>query len=381
MTSRERILITINHKEPDRVPLDLGGSQMTGIAMNAYERLVKYLGKNVGKIELLDLILHLARPHEVILSTLGVDTRGIFPKNSSKWTLELIENENTRFFTDEFGIIWKNPKERGYYFDPLGSPFSKPDLEELENHPWPKGNDPTRVKGLRAEAEKLKKQTSAAIMMNMNGPGPFEHAFWFRGHGEFFIDLIQNQTFAERLIGKLTDIKLQFWDLMLNELGDIIDIAVETCDAGSEEGPLVSPEMFRKYAIQPMKRVNEFIKSKNPNIKILLHSCGSIYELLPDMIETGIDIINPIQISARNMDPKVLKKEFGNDITFWGGVDTKRLLPYGKPKDVREEVKRLIDIFAPGGGFVLTSVHNILDDVPPENVMAMINTLMEEGNY
>lgn len=384
MISRERVLTAISHKEPDKVPFDLGGSNISGISMVAYRRLVKYLKLDVDiNYEFRDIVQQLAVPDEKVLKVLGIDTRGVFPKNPHhpRWKLEMKENANYRWFVDEYGITWKMPKIGGFYFDPVKFPLANLGLEHLDKYLWPDGSDPFRIQGLREETLSLKKETNAAIVAGYMSAGAFEHSFWLRSYEKFYTDLLLHPEYVLMLQRKLTDVKIKYWNSVLSEVGDLVDIVVETNDAGSEQGPLVSPKLFRKYAVPFMKELYSFIKKKASHVKILFHSCGSVYDVIPDIIETGVDILNPIQVSAKKMDSKVLKKEFGKDLTFWGGIDTQKVLPRGTPEEVRDEVKRRIDEMAPGGGYILGTVHNILADVPPENIVAMYETLQKEGGY
>jgi uroporphyrinogen decarboxylase len=180
---------------------------------------------------------------------------------------------------------------------------------------------------------------------------------------------------------KLLEIEMGYWDLILSALGDYIDVVLTANDFAGQKGLLISPSTYRKYIKPRQKKLNSFIKKKKPYVYIFFHSCGSIYDLIPDLIDTGIDIINPVQVSAVKMDTRKLKKEFGDVLSFWGGIDTQKILPHGGSQEVKDEVKRRIDDLAPGGGFVFAPVHNIQPDVPPENIIAMWEALQEYGEY
>ena len=379
MTSRQRLLTALNHKEPDRIPYDLDGTNQSGIHHIAYRNLLSYLGIRKDEITICDPIQQLAHVHEDVLEKLKVDTRIIYPKNPSNWELNIEEDRKGKYFIDQYGIKWTMHKG-GFYFDPTGHPLTEGSIEELNNHPFPDPSDQKRIEGLKEVARGFRERGFPVNMMSMSG-GFFEAPFWLRGFENFYCDLAGNPRYACSLMDKLLEIEMGYWDLVLSELGDYIDIALTANDLGGQDGPVISPSMYRKYIKPRQKKLNSFIKNKKSSIYIFFHCCGSIYDLLPDLIETGIDIINPVQVSAAKMNTKRLKKEFGDALTFWGGIDTQEILPYGTPQEVKDEVKRRIDDLAPGGGFVLTSVHNIQADVPPENIMAMWETLQEYGKY
>jgi len=379
MNPRERVLTALNHKEPDRVPYDLDGANQSGIHHLAYRNLLFYLGIRKDEFATRDVIQQLACVHEDVLEKLKVDTRVIYPRNPSEWELKIQEDGEGKYFIGQYGIRWTMHKG-GFYFDPTGHPLIEGTIEELNNHRFPNPLDPKRVEGLKEIAKNFRARDFFVNMGNISG-GFFELPFWLRGFENFFCDLAGNTKYACALMDKLLEIEMAYWNLVLRELGDYIDVALTANDLGEQRGPIISPSMYRKYIKPRQKKLNSFIKKKKPSIFIYLHSCGSIYDLIPDLIETGVDIINPIQVSAAKMDTKRLKKEFGDVLTFWGGIDTQRVLPHGGPQEVKDEVKRRIDDLASGGGFVFAPVHNIQADVPPENIMAMWETLQEYGKY
>jgi uroporphyrinogen decarboxylase len=187
---------------------------------------------------------------------------------------------------------------------------------------------------------------------------------------------------SDLLIGKVADLKIEFWDAALDELGDLVDIIGEGDDYGTQQSQLISPDQFRQYYKPHFSRVLEFIKSKNPELKIMFHSCGNVRPVLPDFVEMGVDILNPVHVTSAGMEPKQLKKDFGRDMVFWGGgIETQNTLPLGSPQDIKDDVKRNIDALAPGGGFVFSTVHNIQAEVPPQNIEAMWEALQEYGIY
>ncbi len=380
MNSRERVLMALSHKEPDRIPYDLNGTNQTGIHHIAYRKLLSFLRVYDSKITICDPIQQLARVHENVLEDLRVDTKALYPKSASGWELKIEKNQEGKHFTGPYGIGWRMNKG-GLYFDPTDHPLVEGTIRELNRHPFPDPLDQSRVKGLARAAKGLHQKGFSVHMVNISG-GFFELPFWLRGFENFYCDLAINTKYACSLMDKLLEIEMGYWDLVLSELGDYIDVALTANDLGGQNGPMISPAMYRKYVKPRQRKLNSFIKKKKPSIFIYFHSCGSIRELLPDLIETGVDAINPVQVNAANMDSKGLKRDFGDALTFWGGgCDTQRVLPSGSIQEVKDEVRRRIDDLAPGGGFIFTPVHNIQGDVPPQNILAMWETLQEYGKY
>ncbi|AOQ23637.1 hypothetical protein MTAT_12190 [Moorella thermoacetica] len=375
------MLKALNHQEPDRIPFDLGSTLVTGISSRAYKAYLEYLGKPAEKIEIVDMVQQLASVPEEMLRELEVDIRGLWPGPPSNWKLEIEEDENYRWFKDEWGIIWKMPKVAGFYFDMQFHPLAEIDsIEGLRKHKWPNPTDPARFVGLREKAEAAYNAGYAVVMGNMTG-GFAEIPAWLRGFENWYCDLALNPQFAHELLDITLDIQMRYVEKILEVIGDLLTVYIDSEDAGSQKGPLMSRKMFQEFVKPRLKQLYEMVK-KRSRAKIFVHSCGSVYELIPDFIEAGVDILNPVQISAKHMDPVRLKREFGKDLTFWGGgVDTQYILPRGTPAEVRDCVRRQIEILAPGGGFVFNTVHNIQADVPPQNLEAMLLTLKEYGKY
>jgi len=381
MRSKDRIIKALKHEEPDKVPLDMCGLVNSGIHINAYRNLLAYLHIKKSNIQVCDVMQQLACVDEDILEILKVDTRGIYPNEPSNWKLDLKEESNdSKYFIDQYGIKWKMPKN-GYYFDPTNHPLSGLSLKNLSEYRFPDPRDKERLKKLKEKIIDYHNRNFFVHFYFFCG-GFFEVGMWMRGFENFYCDLILDPKFACLLMDKLLEIEIEFWDLVLSEMGDYIDMIFTANDIGGQNGLLISPTIYRKYIKPRQKKLNSFIRSKKPNIFIYYHSCGAIYDIIPDLIEIGVDALNPVQVSSAKMDTKKLKKEFGKDITFWGGgVDTQRVLPFGTPEVVKEEVKRRIEDLAPGGGFVFATVHNIQADVPPQNIMAMWEALQEFGKY
>lgn len=382
MRYRERILAAINHQEPDHVPLDIGGTDVTGINIRAYHRLLSYLGiQENGPIPILDTVQQLAEISESMLIRLSAHCRGVFPRPPSKWKFELNESPDAEWFIDEWGICWRKPKASGYYFDLASHPLAEKKKEEIDTYEWPDPLDPARFDGLIETTKRIHDGGEYAVILSgITGGGPMEVASWLAGFENFFVALITDPKWADTLLDHVLDIKLKFWQAALSKVGEYVDIISESEDLGIQDRLMISPNAFRQHIKPRLRQLIAGIKTHAPQVKILLHSDGAILPILPDLIEVGVDIINPVQVSAKGMgDTAFLKKEFGSSLVFWGGIDTQHILPFGNPADVEDEVHRRIDDLAPGGGYVVASVHNIQGDVPPENIMAMVEAWKRFG--
>jgi uroporphyrinogen decarboxylase len=382
MNSHERLLTSLSHREPDHVPLDIGGSDVTGIHRDAYKRLARYFGLNENP-PICEIVQQVVLPEEALLKKFEVDTRPVFPNGPDNWELVINQSDRYKTFLDDWGVEWAMPKENGLYFDMITHPMAKfTQVSDISRYKAPDPSNPGRFNGLRKSVEKIIANTHATMLMMPPYGGMFESGFWLRGYKQFLVDLGSNPKIAEAILDMTLQFRLAYWSKTLAELGDIVDVVVEYDDLGSNTSLLISPQMYRKYLKQRHKELFSFIKSHS-HASMFLHSCGAIYPLIPDFIEVGVDILNPIQVSATNMgDGKKLKQEFGKDITFWGGgVNTQSTLPRGSLQDIKEEVRRRIGDFAPGGGYVFAAVHNIQPDVPPENIIAMLDAWKEYGKY
>ncbi len=385
MNSRERVLTALAHKEPDRVPFDLGGTVLTGINVKAYLALRNYLGLPRVEPVICDTIQQLARVDDDVIERLKVDVRRLAPQSPSHFHLEIKDTEDGQYTYcyDEFQIGRRKPKVGGLYYDmfhfPLSGNISESDAERF---PLPDGADPTRLIGVEKSAKKiLTKEKRALVMGNMSG-GIFELFLWMRSFNDGFTDLVSKPALAQKLLRRYTDIQLAYWGKVFGALGDSVDVVHMADDFSGQDAMLISPSSYRRYLKPLHKEMFDYIHSHS-RAKIFFHSCGAIRKVIPDLIEIGLDIINPVQVNAAGMDSAELKREYGKDLTFWGGgVDTQRAFDASHtPQEVREDVKRRLHDLMPGGGFVFATVHNIQGNVPPENIMAMWETLQEYGVY
>ena len=390
MNSRERILTTLEHREPDRVPYDFAGMHCTGIHVKAYRALCAYLGINPEPVRFLDVIQQVVVPKQELLEKFQVDTRGLYPLCSHNWRIEGKDVGDCCEHTDEWGFTQRFPKENGIWWCQTKSPLDGMCIsaEAINNNRWPHAYLPERIKGLRALARQYRAE-GKVVMLKGFCAGLFEMGQRIRGMENFLCDLLMDKDNAELLLDKILEIKKQFWAMALEDLGDLVDIVVEVDDYGTQESQLIAYSTFKNLIAPRLHDLIRFLKTtlarkKKPNEKgyIFFHSCGNIRPFLRDFIDMGMDIINPVHINAAGMGPAQLKADFGHEITFWGGsVDAQNVLPYDNPKKVKEAVKRNLAALMPGGGYVFASIHNIQAEVPPSNIMAMLEALQEYGRY
>ena len=286
------------------------------------------------------------------------------------------------YFYDEWGIGWKMPKVDGLYFDmfkhPLSGDITKTDIDR---YPWPNPTDPARFVGLKERARHAFEVEQHGVILGGLSAGIMEMAAWMRGFKDYFEDFAGNQELMGYFLDKIVELKMAYWEKALNEVGDCVSAVVEADDMAGQYDMLISPRTYRNVVKPRHKKLFDFIHQRS-RAKIFFHSCGSVYKVIGDFVDVGVDILNPVQVSAANMDSALLKREFGKDITFWGGaVDTQRVLGVGTVQDVKDDVRKRIDDLAPGGGFVFAAVHNIQGNVPAENIVAMFDTLREYGMY
>jgi len=383
MNSRERILTTLDHREPDRIPFDLGSCQVTGIHVLAYKNLRQALGLPEVDIEMCDAVQQLATIDDELGRRLNVDTRGIYPLNSHNWRV-VEENDGEYWaYRDEWGITHHRPKENGLYFSVVKVPLPRADLtvKDISDFPWPDVGNPRRMAGLRELAEHYR-AAGYAVVLKDGFAGIFEFAQRIVGMENLLMMMITNEKVSCALFDKLLEMKLDYWQTALAELGNLVDIVTYADDYGTQTSQIISPDMFRRLLKPRVKILFDAFARLAPHAKRFFHSDGNVRPLLPDFLEIGVDILNPIHIRAKDMEPEALKRDFGRDLVFWGGgVDTQGVLPNGTPQEVKDDVHRNIEALAPGGGYVFNTIHNIQADVPPQNIIAMWEALQEYGTY
>ncbi len=398
MTSKERVVRAIQHRETDRVPLDLGATLVTGIHAYSYSRLKEHLGLSKGLVEIIDTYQFLARVEDEVLERFGIDVLPLFGAYDplgvkcgvglKEWTMPNGESclaskdfnpehqSDGSYLLEKGGSLFRLPKE-GFYFDAVRPVLAEvEDIGDIEELFGFSGFTQEQGDYYRKEAERLQGSTRAVVGEIF---ATFEIEFYF-GYERGMMNLLTNKQMMIDFLNRLTEMYRGNFILFRDAVGDAVDIITVYKDLGNQNGPSVNPAVVREVFMPPMKRFVQYVK-ENSDYAVMLHACGSIYEFIPDIIDCGFDILNPVQISARNMEPGRLKREFGEKLCFWGGgVDTQRMLPFGASEEVRGQVRENAAVFSDGGGFVFNPVHNIQAGVSPENIVAAYDEAVKGTN-
>jgi uroporphyrinogen decarboxylase len=371
MNSRQRVMAVLRHEIPDRVPVDLGSTAVSGIHRRANDALKALLGV-VADEPVHDLVQGLVVPDERILQRFGVDFRRVaMPPSAAAAAALPSDSDDT--YVDEWGMRRQRTE---LYWELVEHPLADANAEDLRYYPWPDPHDPRRVAGLAEEARRLYQETDYALVADFLGGGVFEQALWMRGFERFMIDLVSDEPFATALLDTLLELYIEFYAVYLEAVGRYVQIVALGDDLGMQTGPLISPQLYRRLIKPRHKELYDFIHSRT-DANILHHTCGSVFPLVQDLIDVGVDILNPIQTSARGMDPAALKREFGQQLVFHGGMDVQHILPFATPQRVREEVRRMVVTLGEGGGYIFAPSHNIQADVPPQNILAIYEAAQE----
>jgi len=370
MTSRERLRAALDHQLPDRVPFDIGGSYATGINQKAYRNLLTHLGSN-SPTRVASQRSDIAWVDEDIRRRLGIDTYPLLPGVPDGSVVQWSEDS----YRDEWGVVRKRPHGGHYYVEI--APLASATLGDLDAYLWPNPDDPGWARGLEAEATRVLQDTDHGLVLSL--PVGFGHQSQFlRGYSAWLADCAADPRFVAALMDRVLEIQMQVVDHLLAAVGDLVDVVLYADDMGFQDRPIMSPAMFRRLVKPRQKRFLEFVKART-RAKVLYHTCGAVNSLIPDFIEAGVDVLNPIQTTAVGIDPVRLKQEFGCDLAFWGAVDTQHLLPSASPEKVEEVVRELIDTLGHDGGFVVGAANNIQADTPPANIMAMARAVRLAG--
>jgi len=399
MTPRERFLKTIRHDEPDRVPIDMGSNGNTGIHSICYNRLKAYLGITEGQTRVYDTMQQLAIVEKPIMDRFHIDVVNManrFGGDAEAWKpWELLDGSRgyvpAGFNPEsdgEGGYVLRDKRGNTFLKAPKGCVFYEPcyhplahmkSIEELED--WqPRMMSDRYLESQHTQAKWLYENTDYAIQGAFGG-NIIETGQGLRGWEQFMIDMATDPEFTHALLDKLTGSYMVNIKRYLAAVGDYIQSIYMGDDLGTQTALQISLPMYREYVKPRHEAVYQYVR-RNSDVAVYLHSCGAIYDVIPDLIEEGIQLLNPIQTSAKGMDPKRLKEEFGDKITLYGGgCDTQTVLQNATPAQIRAHVRERMEILKPGGGFVFTQVHNIQAEVPPENVVAMLDAAYEFGHY
>ena len=374
-SSRDRVLCALNHEEPDRVPLFIGPSGATTILAPGYEKLKAHLGVCAGPTKWISKTMQYVCIDEEVVLRLGGDARPLVPGPAES---SLRKEMSADAFVDDWGILWRRSPGTIYYEAP-DPPLRHATIGDLERYAWPNLTPPGRFDHLVDEAKAIHKAGYATVLVG--GITIFEQAYVMRGLDAILMDIAADPEFVTALLMKLKELMIGYVEQLLKDVGPYVDAIITGDDLGMTAGPMMSPASYRRF-IKPHHAELFSVIKRRISGKIFFHSCGNVYRLLGDFADVGVDLLNPVQVSAGEMgDTARLKREFGDRLSFCGAIDTQRVLPHGTPEDVRAEVRRRIRDLAPGGGYVVAAVHCIQPDVPPENVVAMCDEVRNAGQY
>jgi uroporphyrinogen decarboxylase len=377
MTPRQRVALALDHKEPDRVPITLGGSA-NHLTEERYQILRDHFG--LGDVPRRTLVGFYTTPdYNPILDCLGTDFRFIHIRPPKSYISNPLIGEFQEF-TDEWGLVHRLV---GPYYDLAGAPLGQDlSIQSIENYPWPDPYDPARLEGVKEEIEYLYYQTDTAIVAHRPVYGNiWEMARWMVGMENALLLTVQDTHLLDALLSKLSEVLDGFYDAFLSVVGPYVQVVEMAEDLGTNNGPMFNPNVYRKFMKEKHRKTIELIKRRAPDARVMLHCDGAVRKFIPDLIEAGFDILNPIEGHLRGMDPVELKVDFGDALTFQGGVDVKHVLTQGSREDVRREVRLRIEQMAEGGGYILAPAHNFGNDIPLENMLAFFEAGHELGFY
>ncbi|WP_018212184.1 uroporphyrinogen decarboxylase family protein [Desulfitobacterium hafniense] len=382
MNSRERLLTALSHKEPDRIPLDLGAGCSCKFTKYFYVKLLDYFGIQ-EELVMNHIPYQLVTASDKVLDLLKCDVRSAslhsIPQAENPYAKKW-EDADSYYYTNNWGTRYRMPKHQGLYYDLIGGVLQDSEDEEGDQKfIWPV---PEKFPAAdRQQLEDYRRAGLATTISEQFGNGFLQQGPLMWGFENWFAMLLTEPERCTLFMDKLLEKKKEYYDHIFEVYGGLVDVCSEADDFGTQRGTFVSPKLIREMILPYHKKLNDYLKAKGAGY-MTLHSCGSVEASIPDIIEAGFDCLNPVQISAANMSPEHLKKTYGKDITFWGGgINTQSTLPNGTPEQVREETKRNIDAFARDGGFVFATVHNVQDDVPIENFIAMWETFQDHCKY
>ena len=362
MSHRERVITAFSHKQPDRIPIDLGSTRNSSIVVEGYERLKSHFNIQEENV-LISRMMRVVNVNEQILQALDIDTRGVFPSTPPDIAT------GDRSYKDEWGIERVNPLGSNYY-DQVSFPLSGPiSINDIIKYPFPEPQNPIRIKGLKERIKYIHEEANCAAVLNM--PSGFVHiSQYLRGFEDWFADIASDRKLIECLFDAVLDVNLSMCRMILQEVGNEVDVLMVSDDLGFQDGLMISPQAYRNFIKPRHQKYFQLMHEMSP-AKVLFHTCGSVVDIIDDLIEIGVDAIHPVQVSAAGMESRKLKEKYGDRLVFWGGVDTQYILPRGSISEVKAEVERRIKELGENGGYILGAVHNIQTDVPLDNILAM----------
>ena len=365
MTARDRVKAALSHRQPDRVPLDLGGMNSSSLVVEGYDRLKRHVGVE-AETRLADRMQRIVEVDEPVLQALAIDTRRV---TLGVPDAGLAADLGPRRYRDMWGVVREHP-EGSYYYDLKASPLAgEITTADILRYPWPNPDDPGFVRGLKARVRWIRDQTDAAIVLAV--PAAFVHiSQYLRGFEDWFCDCAADLARLEVLFDAVLDVTLQLSRNVLREVGSEVDVLFFADDLGTQESLIVSRDFYLRYIKPRHRKFVAALRELSP-ATIAFHSCGAVAGLIEDFLEIGVQCLNPVQVSAAGMAPAELKRKYRGRMAFWGGTDSQGLVPRGTVAEVRRMTEQLIDTLGDGGGLVFANGHNIQPDVPLENVLAM----------
>lgn len=377
LTSRQRVLRAISHQEPDRVPFNLS------LTLDIYNRLRAHLNLTPELVKHTGVWTDVS-PSLDLLDAMQVDI--FYTGMSAPGEIKYKPPQDDLLY-DEWGIgRAKIIREDGsFYYEMVKPPLAGAKLSDIQDFPWPDPNDPGRIDGLRDKIQRALRETDKAIMVKFAN-SIWEQSWWLYGMQDWMIAMVEKPEIVSAIMDRVTDVAVGLMESGMDAVGDLVDIVrLSGEDLGTQLAPMISPRMFQAL-VQPRfarlwNTARKKIAKKNPDAKLMLHSCGNVRPFIPTWIEMGLDILDPIQPKAVGMEPEALKQDFGDKLSFHGGIDIQNILPFGTEQEVIEEVKRYISVLAPGGGYIVAPAHNVQSDVPPQNLAAIRDAIAEYGNY
>lgn len=365
MTHRERLLAALSHEQPDMIPIDFGGTVNSSIVVEGYEKVKQHFGIE-AESKIVQRMTRIVDVDERILSALDIDTRAVF---TGQPVIEDPQKTGQRTYRDSWGVERVKP-EHSFYYDQFHFPLSgEITLSDIKNYPWPDPDDPSITQGLKERVTWVRENTDCAVVLRV--PSPFVHVSqYLRGFEDWYCDLALNTKILEALFDAILEVTMQMAKNVLQEVGQEVDVIVCGDDLGGQRRLQMRHEQYLKY-IKPRHAKHFRQLHELSPAKFLFHSCGSVASIIDDLIDIGVDALNPIQVAAEGMDPVELKKKYHGRMAFWGAMDTQHVLPHGNVEDVKKMVEERIEQMGEGGGYVLAAVHNIQPDVPVDNILAM----------
>ena len=362
LTHRERVRRALRLQQPDRVPLDLGG-RVSNIHRDAYQTLCEELAIDPHELEL-DPFFSVMNPAPAFLERLGIDCQYLYLRGPEYITAKRYPDGS---YENEWGI---RVEVVGLHSQRVGHPLAQATLADLDSYPWPEARPEVRAAGLAERARRLYEETDYALIGAPVSGGIFEFGQHLRGMTQYLVDMMEDKPFANRMLDGIVEVHARLWEVFLDAVGPYVEMVQLADDFGTQRSLMISPKLFREMFKPRYTELIRTIKART-DAKVFLHCDGAIAPLIPDFIEMGVDVLNPLQPTASGMEPETIKAAFGDRLAFHGAIDNQQLLPHGTPEEVRAAVRRAVDVLSPGGGYVLASAHIIEPDIPVANVLAM----------